>query len=380
MVASPIRVLLVAHSSQYSLGGLSRYEHELYQNLARIEGIEVRVTVAPLPAPGLLGTMKKVSGLDLSSFLTTYPVLVPPDSTDVLHLLRSGYATMLSRSSRGNVFVTVHDILHYIYRDAPQLTYYRNPVERWFDLTATRNLRRATGIVASSNATKYDLINYLNIDPQRIFVVPLGVDHAIFRPSEIDDEFLDRFGLRATERYAVYVGSDERRKNLVTLLQAWRHIIKQYPDAVLLKVGAPLYLEERRRLVRLLQEYGVEKNVRLVEGVTDEELARFYTLARMCILPSIAEGFGFPVLEAMACGTPVVCSDTPALRELAGDAAILVPALEPDQLADAIGAVLSDDRASQRMSAAGTARAATFTWERTAGATAAAYQAVMARG
>jgi glycosyltransferase involved in cell wall biosynthesis len=138
---------------------------------------------------------------------------------------------------------------------------------------------------------------------------------------------------------------------------------------VLLKVGRPTYPSERLRLLQMVTDMGLHQSVRFIDEVSNADLVSFYNVASVFAFPSISEGFGFPVLEALACGTPVVCSDTPALRELTADAALHAPATSSELLAAQLLRVLLEQDLRLRLRAAGQARAALYTWDRTADAT-----------
>ena len=138
------------------------------------------------------------------------------------------------------------------------------------------------------------------------------------------------------------------------------------PDVRLLKVGPAQSQRERRRLVALACELGIAGAVRFLDYVPEDELPLFYNVASCCVVPSLYEGFGLPVLEAMACGTPVVCSSAASLPEVAGDAAVLVPATDILQLAEAIGTLLNDSARQAAYRDRALHRAKQFRWETTA--------------
>src|SRR5262249_569343 len=142
---------------------------------------------------------------------------------------------------------------------------------------------------------------------------------------------------------------------------------------------ASLYPSERANMLSEIHEHGLGSHIRVIDRVSEADLVQFYNIATAFAFPSLAEGFGFPVLEAMASGTPVVCSDIAALHEVVGDAAIRVRAMDEDALAEALLGLLADDTHRASLRQAGLARAALFTWECTAEATHQVYQAVLRR-
>jgi glycosyltransferase involved in cell wall biosynthesis len=178
---------------------------------------------------------------------------------------------------------------------------------------------------------------------------------------------VDRF--RAAEelptRYLLYIGAIEPRKNLTTLLAAWRKTYAQEQGVKLVVVGgvAPKAVYKTRNLdVAGLEDPSVYR----MSYVAEEKLPLLYQGAEAFVFPSLAEGFGLTLLEAMACGTPVICSNTAAMPETAGGAARLVPPLEVEAWVEAIDSIISDSELRRHMSLAGIERASNFSWARTA--------------
>jgi glycosyltransferase involved in cell wall biosynthesis len=212
-----------------------------------------------------------------------------------------------------------------------------------FRYVVPRAARRARRVIAVSERTKRDLVDLYGIPTGRIAVVPHGVDPA-FGPGE-----------NGAHDYLLYVGAIQARKNPLAAAEAAAG------------VGLPLLVagpEREPALARELERRGAD-----LRGYVDKhELARLYRGAACLVLPSRYEGFGLPVLEAMACGTPVVAYPDPALREVAGEAAVYA---EPDALEEAILRALAD---RERLTAAGLERARRFSWDETARLTVAVYR------
>jgi glycosyltransferase involved in cell wall biosynthesis len=211
-----------------------------------------------------------------------------------------------------------------------------------FKLVVPRAVRRAARVLAVSERTKADLVDLYRIPAAKIAVTPHGVDPA-FGPGP------------GSGSYVLFVGAIQRRKNPLAAADAAA------------KAGLPLVVagpERERGLARELRRRGAD----LRGYVAKEQLAELYRGAAALVLPSRYEGFGLPVLEAMACGTPVVALPDPALREVAGDAALFA---EENRLGEAVEQAIADH---DRLSAAGLARAAGFSWDETARLTIAAYR------
>jgi alpha-1,3-rhamnosyl/mannosyltransferase len=265
--------------------------------------------------------------------------------------------------------LTCYDLIPLLY---PR---YFSPLTRLiYRLTHWLALNAAHAILAISEATKADLIHYFRIAPDQITVTPLAVD-AHFRPRPSEEITAVRRKYDLPNRYVLYVGSNKPHKNLTRLVQA----IGRQPSVVTLVIGGvwdPRYPQARQWVARLK----LEGQVRWLGPVPESDLPALYSGATLFIFPSEYEGFGLPVLEAMACGTPVICSHTSSLPEVAGDAALLVNPLDVEELTMAIRRALEDEKLRQQMHEKGLARAATFSWERTAQITLTAYEKALAQG
>jgi glycosyltransferase involved in cell wall biosynthesis len=182
--------------------------------------------------------------------------------------------------------------------------------------------------------------------------------------------------------YLLFVGSEHPRKNLPAMFRAIAALKREprFRDLKLLKVGRAGGREApfRARTLEALRELGLEGDAVFREGISDEELARCYSSAECLVLPSLYEGFGFPPLEAMACGCPVVVSNAGSLPEIAADAALVVEPSDAAGLADALRRVVTEQATRRELVERGLRRAAQFSWERTARETMAVYAAVLA--
>ena len=260
--------------------------------------------------------------------------------------------------------VTIHDTV-------PWTLGRRNAITSRHLAAQKRRLRRCAAIIAVSDSVAAEAIERLGLDAGRTHVVPEGVSPVFTAtPREDDYDARRRAGIIARD-YLLWVGSLRRhdpRKALDVLLAA----AQQVPSATLVLAGAEG--EESRRLATLGAVLGVRL---LLPGyVPDEALAALYRGAAVSVLPSTHEGFGLPVLEAMASGVPVVATQTGNLASLAGDAAVLVPANDPAALAQAINRLLHDPAERARLAAAGPLTAARYTWQRAAEMTIAVYRSL----
>ena len=236
-------------------------------------------------------------------------------------------------------------------------------------LVVARAARRAARVLAPSQHSAGRIAEVLGVDPQRIDVTPYAPDPQ-FTPGPRDDAALARLGVEG--RYVLTVGTLQPRKNLESALQAFERLMFAGIDRRLVVVGARGWRDDEL-IVRLGGLHGSHQ-VQVLGRVSDPDLVALYRGADCLLYCSRGEGFGFPPLEAMACGTPVVCSSTTSVGEVAGSAAALVDPEDVGQIERELGDVLSSPKRQADLSRRGRERAAQFSWDRCARATLAAYR------
>jgi glycosyltransferase involved in cell wall biosynthesis len=264
------------------------------------------------------------------------------------------------------VVVTVLDIIPYLVQDDPELDTFRHPAERLFYRLALAGLRQADALIAISEYTKQTLVEVLGLPAERIHVIYPAVDHEKFRSMPVPYAFYAKYGLDKEWRYILFVGSEDPRKNLGTAMRAFALVKQQVPGVKFLKIGVPQFARERHRLLTLIAELDLQQDILLLNCVPDEDLPLFYSMADMCVMPSLYEGFGLPMAEAMACGTPVVCARVGPLPEVVGDGGVQVHPYDLHAFADAIFTLLTSEDERFRLQRAGQERVRQFTWERAA--------------
>jgi len=237
-------------------------------------------------------------------------------------------------------------------------------LRNWLNAVVPRSAARARHILADSHSTKADLIELWQVPPEKVTVVGAGVDPR-FQP--IDDEaarrqIRERYGL--PEQFVLGLGTLEPRKNFEGLIAAFNHIQAEFPDLHLVIAGGKGWLFDG--IFQAAAASPAAGRIHLPGFVADDDLPGLYSLARCFAYPSHYEGFGIPVLEAMACGTPVVCADNSSLPEVAGQAAMLVSAGDEAALANALRRLHTEDDLRQRLISAGFEQSRRFTWEQAA--------------
>ncbi len=254
--------------------------------------------------------------------------------------------------------VIVHDLA--ILRTPQHFTMHKR---LFMQATLRRSVAAASVVGTVSRAAQHDILQLLGIDPERVALLPAAA-HPSCVPASAEEvrAVHARHGL--SRPYVLTVGTLEPRKNLVTLLRAFDELVAAAPEHELVVVGGRGWLDEA--LVRELEARSASRRVRWLGYVTEPDLVALYTGADLFALASTLEGFGLPLLEAMACGTPVIASDVAALREVGGEVAHYVPATDSSAFARAIAHTLRDGEARPALRAAGLARAKEFSWTRTA--------------
>jgi glycosyltransferase involved in cell wall biosynthesis len=266
--------------------------------------------------------------------------------------------------------LTVHDL---IFRHLPQ---HHKPLNRWYlNLTMPLYCRRATHLIAVSEQTRADVQAAYGVPSNRITVIPEAADPR-FAPAAPSAVAATRARYGLPERYLLTVGTLEPRKNLNRLLSAWAPLYQAGQAPPLVLAGKPGWLNEA--FYAALEASPARAGVIRTGYVEDEHLPALYTGAALFVLPSVYEGFGLPPLEAMASGTPVACSDIPALREVAGEAALYFDPLQTEAIQAALLEGLRRDDLRAALRERGLERARSFSWERAAQETLAVYQRALA--
>jgi glycosyltransferase involved in cell wall biosynthesis len=316
-------------------------------------------------APGLTVVELPVSPVSRFARVAAEQALLPPaiarHRIDLLHSL----ATTMPAVAATRTVTTVHDL---IYARFPET--HAGVLSRGMSVLARVAVQRATRLVAISEATKRDLIELLGVDPARVDVVPNGpgLDPTVAPTPEA--ELRTRLGL-GDAPIVLSVSATRPHKNLARLIRAIA-ASKAEPAPVLVVPGYAHPHEETLR--ELAASLAVAERVRFVGWMADADLEGLYAAARLMAFPSLAEGFGLPVLEAMRRGVPVACSDATSLPEVAGDAALLFDPESVEAIRDAIDRLLADPALRAELGDRGRQRAAVFSWERTAQGTVGSYR------
>ena len=283
------------------------------------------------------------------------------------HAIKSNYDLVFFPIQDGLFFpplkqiVTVHD-LHYLHFEKSMLEC-RDEISplrtNLYQIKMPHVLRYSSAVVTVSESTKRDIVTFFGICPDKIHVIYNGYDEQRFRIIENPQPVLDRFGMQLGE-YFLFVGSILRHKNLTRFVQAFA-LLDSKVKLVISGVSKDVdYLHEIRKAAA---DFRVsDDRIRYLEYVSDEDLPYLYNGAIAFMLPSLHEGFGVPIIEAMACGTPVITSNCSAMPEVAGDAALLVDPYSVENIAAAMKEILYNPQRAEALREAGLERAKMFKW------------------
>ena len=346
--------------------GTENYSLQLIRNLLRQDsGHDFRLYCQRQPSPGLFASDGSVldvrviplprlwTHVRLSAEMLTSPpdlLFVPSHVLPIVHPRRS--------------IVTVHDLGYHWFPEA------HTPAGRWqLDLSSRFNAATAAHVLADSQATKHDLCRVYGTPPDKVTVVHLGRDETL-QPVDDPERLRQVRAKLAIDRgeqarpYLLYVGTLQPRKNLLRLIDAFAAVVDLVPDLVLVLAGQRGWLAEP--IYRRVDELGLAGRVLFPGFVEDDDLAALLSGALAFVFPSLYEGFGIPVLEAQACGTPVLASNTSSLPEVAGDGALLVDPLSTAAIAAGLRRLLTEPELREHLRAPGYANVQRFSWERCA--------------
>lgn len=323
-----MRIAVNARFRGRHVSGVDRYASEVAKRL----GDRVRMISPPRSLAGLRGHMWEQ--FVLPRYLGPAEVLWSPANSGPLTVARQ--------------VVTIHDLsaLHH-----PE--WFSPAFRLWYGRLIPPLARRARHILTVSEFSRQSIITSLHVPSERVTAVPNGVDMSVFRPTE-SQSVRSQYSLPC--KYALFVGSIDPRKNLGRLIAAWKSLAG-FPEVALVIVGA------RSEVFQRVDLDLSARGVRYLGYVPEQDLPGLYSGALFLIMPSLLEGFGLPVIEAMACGTPVIAATSGALPEVTGGAALQIDPYSIGSIKEAMGVMLDDPSLRARLSSLGLARAREFSWE-----------------
>jgi len=226
-------------------------------------------------------------------------------------------------------------------------------------------VKKAKIIITPSDFSKNELIKYYRVNPEKIFVIPLGYDEAVYKKSDDSQKIgsvLERYKIRAP--FIMSLGRLEEKKNTAAIVKAFNILKQQEKNSELKLVLAGTPGVGFEKIKNEIDSSPNKNDIILTGWITDEDAACLLNTAEVFIFPSLYEGFGIPVLESMACGCPCVLSDRGSLPEAGGEAAIYINPAQPEEIARATGKILSDSGFKHKLSEAGRERVRNFSWQK----------------
>jgi glycosyltransferase involved in cell wall biosynthesis len=373
-LAPPLRVTLLHNYAEDRQPSMRLYADQLGDAL-RQQGIAVtRVrppTVVPEAWQARSGTWSKLD--NYVGRFAVYPRLVRNLDADLVHIVDHGQAFLVGNLNPSRTVVTCHDIIlialaHGRIGSAPV-----PPVALHLLRMSLELMKRAAAIIADSEQTKRDLVSLVGAPTSRITVIAPGLNQPFSPDAERGAAFRRRHGL-GDGPLILQIGRGFY-KNIGGVLRVVHRLRAGGLDARLVRAGRALSGQERR----LAEGLGILGAVAELGGVPDRELPALYNAVDLLLFPSLYEGFGWPPLEAMASGTPVVCSRAGSLGDVVGDAALTADPENIETLAWHAGSILTDARLRATLIDRGLAHASRFRWERAAAEVIGVYRGVMAR-
>jgi glycosyltransferase involved in cell wall biosynthesis len=302
-----------------------------------------------------------------------YPRLVRHLEADVNHIVDHGQGYLVASLDARRTVVTCHDLILLVLASGRIGASNVPPVALQLFRISLEIMKRAAVVVADSIQTKRDLVQFVGVDPDRVTVIYPGLNQSFARDSERGQMLRHRFGLGAGP-LALQIGR-AFYKNIPGALRVLRRVRQQGIDLRLVRVGRALGGEDRA----LADKLELTSSVVELGAVSDSDIPALYNAVDLLLFPSLYEGFGWPPLEAMASGTPVVCSRAGSLDEVVGDAALTADPEDVETLSWHVAALLTDGNLRAALVERGLDRAAQFSWDRAAAEMIGVYRGVIAK-
>jgi glycosyltransferase involved in cell wall biosynthesis len=359
-----VKIVIAAWHLKNLNVGIGRYARELIEALGRVDQTNQYEILIPhrehpfTARPNMRFRLIRFPLFRRRFWEQVAPLLVGP--YDVLHFPYDSCVAW----KRGKFVATIHDVKPLLFPVLRARTNLNTRIEQW--LVGDR-WKQFDHVITISEHSRRDLLTHVPLRPEQVTVTSLGLDAERFRPAEHRGE---------GKPYVFCVAGSDPTKNVGLLIEAFAKLpgaLRSRFDLVL--AGDVCKREDIRASV---EQHGLGAHIKLVGLISDRELVAYYQQATVFVFPSLYEGFGLPILEAMGCGCPVICSNASSLPEVAGDAAVLVDPHRPEQLAEELAKVLESAALQSTMRARGLARAQEFVWDRTARQTIAVYERLMA--
>jgi len=284
---------------------------------------------------------------------------------NIQHITSQENAYLLNSIKTNRSVVTCYDLIPWVFE--------KNHSRLWKNNLS--GLKKAAQIMTISEFSKSEIIKYLDYPEEQIHIVNAAVDHDLYN-NKRNKDILIQHNLQTNQKYILYVGSETPRQNLNILLRSLVKLKKKLPNIKLLKIGDPQSYGARQQLLNTIRKMGLQKEVIFLGYVPEEELPKWYNASDLLVYPCLYAGFGLPPLEAMACGTPVITSNTSSLPEVVDNAGIIVDPTDDEALALNMYKILTNNDLTKELVKKGLKRSKIFTWDNAAKKTLEVYNLV----
>ena len=356
-----MRVVLYCDFIEDQRTSMDGYALNLIESLDKNHSDFIEIDVfKPLISPWVQRLPERLNLKMRAARYIDYPLQVKNISGEINHILDHGYAHLLAVLDPDKTVVTVHDIIP-IMAGMGKMSGVKPLPRAWLSEFTARFYKKARWIIAISESTKRDLVNYCGCDPKRIKVVYYGLNKSFVstRDNSISKATArEKLGLPTDEVKLILITGRQFYKNHKTCIKVFSILKKKYGKSIkLVRLSADN--DEWRRLV---VEHSVEEDVINIDYLAPDQMPLIYSAVDCLLFPSLYEGFGWPPIEAMACGTPVVCSNVASLPESVGDAALYCEPEDVDGLVQATESVLTDESLRKGMVDKGFVHIKRFDW------------------
>lgn len=366
MPTETIHIVFDARTSGFHFSGIGRYIVHLAGAISALLPGRARMTLLTTPNPPPCMDLRSLAGKGVTTLDVPFSAFSLQQQWAIPRILNRIRATMYHSPyfivpyfSSVPTVITIHDVIPLLFPGHVSVK-----ARLFYRILIKQALRKAGHIITVSEASRRDLIRLFRLPPAKVTAISLAAAPGFKRqPLAALDSLRTRYKLR--QPFFLYLGSNKPHKNIVTLLRAW----KQLDSGSVQLVIAGRWDARHPHPLRYVKKNQMQGRVKFIGEVEDTELPVLYSSAHCFVFPSLCEGFGLPVVEAMACGTPVACSDTPGLKETAGDAALFFDPENREDMISKLSRVMSDATLRFDLKEKGLSRVKQLSWERTAAET-----------
>ena len=285
---------------------------------------------------------------------------------NIKHITTQEFAYIQNSLEMDKTIITCHDLIPWVYEN--------DRSKFWKD--NINGLKKADTIITISEFSKNEIIKNLDYPPKNIHIVKDAVDHSRYYLNR-DKHISNQINIPDNQKIVLYVGSEMPRQNVPNLIKAFALLKKRLPDIKLVKIGESQSYGSRNTILKLIKELDLQNDVKFIGYVPEEDMPKWYNASDILVYPCDYAGFGLPPLEAMACGTPVITSDTTSLPEVVGNAGIMIDPKDVKLMSDKMYDVLTDNALNNDMVTKGLKRAKLFNWDESAQKTKKIYETLI---